>query len=63
MKLVSLILVSRTAFLVGDMRSPTICTFWTSFFLVWTVVVGVSFTTHNLFWFFGTISCAQNLGT
>ena len=28
-----LILVSRTTFVVGDMRSPTICTFWISFSL------------------------------
>ena len=52
-----LILVSRTDFVVGDMRSPTICTFWTSFYLVWTVFVGMSFTTHDTFWVFGKILC------
>ena len=49
-----LILVSRTAFVVGDMRSPTIGTFWFPFFCL-TVFVGMSFTTHNTFWFFGAV--------
>ena len=47
-----LILVSRTASVVGSMRSPTISTFWTSFF-VWTVFVRMSFTTQHIsvFWY------------
>ena len=51
------IFVHRTASVVGDMRSRTICTFWASFFFVWTVFVRMSFTTHNTFLFFSTIWC------
>ena len=52
-----LILVSRTASVVGDMRSPTIFTLWFSFLFVWTVFVLMSFTTHNTFLVFGTSWC------
>ena len=53
----SLILVHRTASVVGDMRSSTVCTFWGSFFFVWTVFMRMSFTTQNTFLFFSTILC------
>ena len=33
-----LVFVSKTAFVVSDMRSPKICTFWISFFFVRTVI-------------------------
>ena len=52
-----LILVSRTAFAVGDMRSPTISTFWFPFFFVRAVFMRMCFTTHNTFWFFGAVWC------
>ena len=52
-----LILVSRTAFVVGDMRSPTITTFWFPFFFVRTVFMRMCFTIHNTFWFFGVVWC------
>ena len=57
-----LIPVNGTASVVGDMsrdmRSPAICTFWTSFFFVWTVFVRMSFTTHNTFRFFVQFSAS-----
>ena len=48
----SLILVRRTTSVIGDMRPPTVCTFWVFFLFVWTVFVRMSFTTHNTFLFF-----------
>ena len=53
----SLILVCRTASVVGDMRSSTICTFWVPFFSAWTAFVRMCFSTQNTFWFFGAIWC------
>ena len=50
-----LILVSRTTFVVGDMRSLTISTFWFPFFFVRAVFMRMCFTTHNTFWFFGAV--------
>ena len=35
----SLILVCRTASIIGDMGPPTVCTFWFFFVFVWTVFV------------------------
>ena len=57
-----LMLVSGTASVVGDMRSPTVCTFW---IFVWTVFGRMSFTkTQHISVFLCHLGpCAQNLGT
>ena len=52
-----LVLAGGTVSVVGNMRSPAICTFWASFFFVRTVFVRMSFTKHNRFLFLGTIWC------
>ena len=52
-----LILVCRTAFVVGDMRSPTVSTFWFPFIFVRAVFMRMCFTTHNTVWFFGAVWC------
>ena len=57
-----LILVSRTASVVGDMRSPTISTFWT--FLCLDSFCGneLHHTQHiSVFWY-NLVSCSQNPG-
>ena len=56
----SLILVRRTASVIGDMRLPTVCTFWGFFVFIWTVFVRMSFTTHNTFLFFSIILCPKS---
>ena len=52
-----LILASRTTFVVGNMRSSTISTFWFPFFFVRAVLMRMCFTTHNTFWLFGAVYC------
>ena len=47
----SLVLICRTASIVCNMRSPTICALRLSFFFIWAVFVWMSFTTHNTFFF------------
>ena len=56
----ALILVSRLAFVVGNMRSPIISTFWFRFFFVRAVFMRMCFTTHNTFWFFGAVWCLMS---
>ena len=52
-----LILVSRTAFIVDDMRSPAISAFWFPFIFVRAVFMRMCFTTYNTSWFFGAVWC------
>ena len=56
----SLVLICRTASIVCNMRSPTICAHRLSFFFIWAVFVWMSFTTHNTFFFFGTVQCLMS---
>ena len=52
-----LIVLTRTVFVVDDMRSPIISTFWFLFIFVRAVFTRMCFTTHNTFWFFGAVWC------
>ena len=44
-----LILVSRTAFVIGDMRSPTVSTFWFPFIFVRAVFMRMCFLGQVIF--------------